>query len=109
GEAAQACWQHMDGRGQVQFIGAVPHARLLDEMAQSQVLLHPALEESFGVVLAEAMAMGLSVVAGAHSGAVPWVQGDAGSLVNVRQPAQIAAALLRLLSDPVRAELLRAR
>lgn len=65
------------------------------------LLLHPALEESFGVVVAEAMALGLGVVAGAASGAVPWVVGPvdaksgcaAGVLTDVRDASSIASAL----------------
>jgi glycosyltransferase involved in cell wall biosynthesis len=109
GEAAQAFWLRQGNRGRVHFHGAVPHEALLAAMSRSQALLHPALEESFGVVLAEAMALGVPVVAGANSGAVPWVLGDAGWLVDVRQPAQIAAALLRVLGDPVRAEAMATR
>jgi hypothetical protein len=39
-------------------------------------------------------------VAGAHSGAVPWVVADAGVLVDVRDPSAMAAAALQLLRDP---------
>jgi L-malate glycosyltransferase len=66
------------------------------------VLLHPALEESFGAVVAEAMAVGLPVVAGVRSGAVPWVAGDAGQLVDVADPDAIAGALLGLFESPQR-------
>ena len=86
--------------GRFFFHGPCPHARLLEQVAQMDVLLHPALEESFGVVLAEAMGMGLNVVAGRHSGAVPWVlgprPGDArapGILVDVRSVPAIVDGL----------------
>lgn len=86
--------------GRFVFHGPCPHARLLEQVAQMDVLLHPALEESFGVVLAEAMGMGLNVVAGRHSGAVPWVlgprPGDArapGILVDVRSVPAIVDGL----------------
>lgn len=86
--------------GGVHFHGRLPHGQLLQHMARADVLLHTALEESFGVVLAEAMALGLPVVAGSHSGGVPWVLGaDAsghsacGSLVDVRLADNIHDAL----------------
>ena len=85
------------------FHGRLPHRQLAAALAAADALLHPALEESFGVVLAEAMALGLPVLAGRHSGAVPWVLGaDAagrcatGLLVDVSSVLDIAVALPRL-------------
>jgi glycosyltransferase involved in cell wall biosynthesis len=99
GQRAERWWRASGLRGRVRFVGAVPHAAVLDWMTRSEVLLHPALEESFGVVVAEAMAVGLPVVAGLHSGAVPWLVGTHGCLVDVRRAQDIAAALARCLAD----------
>jgi len=102
GQAAER-WAtaHSIGGG-VTWHGFVPHRSLIEALAGHDVLLHPALEESFGVVLAEAMALGLPLVAGARSGAVPWVAGPAQWLVDVRSPQAIRDALAEALSDPVR-------
>jgi glycosyltransferase involved in cell wall biosynthesis len=81
------------------FRGRVDHSLLMRDLPNFDLLLHPALEESFGAGIAEAMALGLPVVAGAHSGAVPWVVGSAGVLVDVRDPTAISAAVLRLLGN----------
>ena len=51
------------------------------------------------MVLVEALALGLPVVAGAHSGAVPWVVQAPESLCDVRDSADIARALARV-SEP---------
>jgi len=99
GEAAARWWAAQGLAGRVQFVGALPYTQVLDWMACCDLLLHPSLEESFGAVVAEAMAVGLPVVAGRDSGAVPWVVGDDGVLVDVRSPAAIAAALDTLLGD----------
>lgn len=99
GEAAQHWWRQSGLAGNPKFLGAVPHDQVLGAFAQSEVLLHTSLEESFGAVLAEAMAAGIPVVAGAASGAVPWVVGTAGRLVDVTQPEAIATALQELLLD----------
>jgi glycosyltransferase involved in cell wall biosynthesis len=100
GESAQRWAQAQGVEAGVHFRGRLPHRELLDELAQADVMLHPSLEESFGVVLAEAMGLGLPVVAGRASGAVPSVlgadtQGRAacGLLTDVSSPAAIAAAL----------------
>ena len=86
----------------VRFVGRVPHADVLARVDAADVLVHPALEESFGMVLVEAMARGTPVVGGARSGAVPWVldRGRAGRLVDVRRPEAVAAATAGLLSSP---------
>lgn len=99
GERA-AAWvaRHLSPAG-MHFHGMLAHSELMARLARLDLLLHPALEESFGVVLAEAMALGLPVVAGAHSGAVPWVVGDAQWLVDVRSPDAIAAALNEAFTD----------
>ncbi len=109
GQQASRWWARKGGSGQVRFVGAVSHEQVLDWMADSDVLLHPALEESFGAVVAEAMALGVPVVAGAASGAVPWIVGDNGLLVDVGSPQSIATALHALLSDEARRQQLGAR
>jgi glycosyltransferase involved in cell wall biosynthesis len=75
GERAQQ-WCQKQGltKGMV-FHGAIPHKKLIKQLNDLDLLLHPALEESFCVVIAEAMALGLPIVAGKHTGAVPWVVG----------------------------------
>jgi len=97
GEAAAFCDQQ--GISHVIFLGPTPHAAVLERIAASTLVLHASLEESFGMVLAEAMAYGVPVVAGQASGAVPWVVADGGLLVDVTSAAAIAEAVHRLLSD----------
>ncbi len=103
GQMAQRWWQEnrlgQGQRGRVFFHGEVAHDAMLAALAHSDLLLHPALEESFGAVPAEAMAMGVPVVAGLRSGAVPWVVGDGGLLVDVTRPGEMAAAMGRLADD----------
>lgn len=98
GEAAQAWWGARGGN--LRFVGAWPHDAVLALMAECDVLLHPSLEESFGVVVAEALAIGLPVVAGRSSGAVPWVAGGAATLVDVNDEQALATALAACLTQP---------
>ncbi|MGI4886577.1 MAG: glycosyltransferase family 4 protein [Janthinobacterium lividum] len=96
-EAEEFCRQH-DVQNVV-FLGPTPHEEVLKKIAASTLVLHTSLEESFGMVLVEAMAYGVPVVAGRASGAVPWVVEDGGLLVDVTSVGAIAEAVNRLLSD----------
>ena len=106
-------WAQQNGlTAGVEFAGLAPNESLLQRLAQeADVLLHPALEESFCMAVAEAMALGLPVVGGKHSGAVPALleYGRAGELVDVRSPREIADSLALLAADPARRERLGAR
>ncbi len=78
----------------IQFLGRQPHRRVVDLLATDiDVLVHPSLEESFGMTLIEAGALGVPVIAGRDSGAVPWVLGAHGLLVDVRSADAIARAM----------------
>lgn len=90
----------------IHFCGRVPHRDLIRQLATMDCLLHPSLEESFGVVIAEAMALGLPVIGGKTSGAVPWVIGEddsmgtsSGILINVRDTGEITKALHKLFDE----------
>jgi len=89
----------------IQFHGPVSHAALMNELDGMDLLLHPSLEESFGMVLVEAMALGIPVVAGAHSGAVPWVVQDERCLCDARDAYAIAQTAHALLVPTTYAEL----
>ena len=99
-------WCKANGLGKgLNFHGSVPHKQLLASMEKHDLLLHTSIEESFGMVIAEAMAMGLPVVAGNKSGAVPWVVGKNGALCDVSDPEAIAAAMRATLAPARYAEL----
>lgn len=80
------------------FCGHQTYDTVCQAMANSGILVHPSLEESFGMTLVEAMSYGAVVVAGEKSGAVPWVlnEGKAGALTDVTSPQAIAQTVLRL-------------
>jgi len=95
GESAQQWCQDQGLSGGMVFHGSIPHTKLIEHLDGLDLLLHPSLEESFGVVIAEAMALGLPIVAGRHSGAVPWVVGI-DDLTSKR-----CCAVLTNVSDPI--------
>ncbi|MFC9247429.1 glycosyltransferase family 4 protein [Streptomyces sp. NPDC057136] len=85
----------------VEFAGPLAHHTLLRRIAaEAHALVHPSRVESFSMITAEAMGMGLPVIVGERSGAVPWVAGDGGLAVDVNSPAALAGAMSRLARDP---------
>ncbi|MGY6648827.1 glycosyltransferase family 4 protein [Wenyingzhuangia sp. IMCC45574] len=85
----------------IHFLGFQKHEYLLERLKEFDLMLHTALEESFGNNLIEAMAKGMPVVAGKTAGAVPWVldKGRAGVLVNITNPTLIAKAIDELIDN----------
>ena len=90
----------------VKFIGHLTHDKLLQRVANAKLLLHPSVEESFGMALLESMVVGTPVVAGQDSGFVPYLldHGRTGLLCDVHSPEDIARKAIELLSDKTLAE-----
>jgi len=87
----------------VLFFGFIPHAELPGYYHRAALLALPSRRESFGLVLAEAMAAGIPVVS-TRVGAVPEVvvDGETGTLIPPDDPAACASAINALLDDPAR-------
>jgi glycosyltransferase involved in cell wall biosynthesis len=87
-------------RGQVKFLGFVEHHEMPRHYQQADLFVLPSRRESFGLVLAEAMACGLPVVA-TTAGAIPEVVEDGltGVLVPPGDPEALANAVRSLLSN----------
>lgn len=85
----------------VKFIGVTPYDDLIVKVAKAKVMIHPAVEESFGMVILEAMVAGTAVVAGKASGFVPDLlnHGKAGLLCDVTSDTEIASAIGSLIGD----------
>jgi glycosyltransferase involved in cell wall biosynthesis len=84
------------------FMGKLPHERLISFLFDRiDILIHPALEESFGMAPLEAMALGIPVIGHKFAGGVPYVldHGNAGVLVNTRISHEIAEAAIKLISS----------
>jgi glycosyltransferase involved in cell wall biosynthesis len=85
----------------ITFVGWLPHDQVLDDLATFDILVHPSLEESGCMSIAEAQLAGVAVIGGAHSGGVPWSldYNRAGRLVDVRKTADLAGAMTELALD----------
>jgi glycosyltransferase involved in cell wall biosynthesis len=83
----------------ITYHGSVSNSELLKELKSAHLLLHTSLEESFGVVLIEAMSLGIPAIGGVNSGAVPWVIGIDQLLVDVRKPDDILIKIQELITS----------
>jgi glycosyltransferase involved in cell wall biosynthesis len=90
----------------VRFVGTVPNEALPALYRQATVFVFPSFAEGFGFPPLEAMACGVPVVCGRFD-SLPEVVGEAAHLVDVRDPAEIAAAITRIVGDPAYAAALR--
>jgi glycosyltransferase involved in cell wall biosynthesis len=91
--------------GRVHWHGEVDADRLQAHYAAADLLVLPSLHEGYGMVVAEAVAAGLPVLA-TRAGALPdTLPADAGLLVPPGDAAALQAALERAITDPA----LRAR
>ncbi len=85
----------------VDFLGHINHTEVLSILETAHLLIHPSLEESFGMTLLEAMAKKTPVMGGDKSGAVPWVldYGKAGVLTDVKSPRRLADSAISILTN----------
>src|SRR5262245_53702059 len=87
---------------QVFFVPPQPHHILSSYYRAADVVIVPSRSESFGLVALEAAACGIPVVASAVGGLQSLVdEGRTGFLVPRRDPALFAAAIGRILDDPL--------
>ncbi len=102
-DGSAATWARSNGliSDDIEFIGPLGYGAAMKVLSQATVMIHPSIEESFGNTLVEAMCLGVPVIAGEKSGAVPWVLnfGDAGLLVDINNAESIARSATAILND----------
>lgn len=90
----------------VRFLGRVNDLELAILYSLADIFVFPSFFEGFGVPPLEAMACGAPVIT-SNTSSLPEVVGDAALTVNPHEPAEIAAAITRLISDEQLRESLR--
>jgi spore coat protein SA len=84
----------------VHFAGAVSHDHILDYYENATILINPSFSESFGMSLAEAMAMEVPAIGANIGGMVNVVKPEeTGLLVESGNVSDLAKAIMHLLSD----------
>lgn len=79
--------------GHVSFVGQLPRDEVRSRMRSADLLVHPSLIETFGVVLIEAMACGVPVIA-TDCGGPSWIiRPETGRLVPARDPEALTDAM----------------
>jgi glycosyltransferase involved in cell wall biosynthesis len=96
----------LDVASNVRFLNWVPNEELEGLYRASSCFVFPSLYEGFGLPVLEAMTRGVPVAC-SNRGALAEVADDAALLFDPEQPHSIAAALDRLLADPVERARLR--
>ncbi|KZC94865.1 MULTISPECIES: glycosyltransferase [Clavibacter] len=81
-EALEGRAEELGLGSRITFAGYVPVADLPEQFARHDVLVHPALQEVWGLTVNEALAAGLTVVVGEHAGVTPSVRDMAGVIVS---------------------------
>lgn len=85
----------------VTTVGTVPQAELPKYYAQADVFCLLSLDEGFGMVLLQAGAMGMPIIASSATGAVDVYQhGQSALIVKPSSPETVAKHFLSLLNDP---------
>lgn len=92
----------------VEWRGYVDGPGLVRAYREAAVFALPSRYEGFGLPVIEAMACGTPVVCG-NGSSLPEVAGDAAALVPPDDEGEIAAAVVRVLTDPAHAAALRER
>jgi len=85
--------QAVEGRARVRLVGRVPHERVADWVAASDVVCQPSLIEPFGQAVLEALASERPVVATRIGGPAELVTPETGALVDPGDVESIAAGM----------------
>lgn len=99
-KVSEACAPLNEALKRHRWIRSLPHAEVLREMGHHDVFVFPSLFEGFGLVILEAMAQGVPVIATPHTAAPDLIQdGIDGYIVPIRSAEAIAEKLDLLASD----------
>jgi len=84
----------------ITLTGNLPHSQVLNEIKKSEIFVCPSLAEGLGNVFIESQACGVPPI-GTNVGGIPDIitNGENGLMINSKSSEEIAAAIVKLLSD----------
>lgn len=82
----------------IRFLTNLSHSEMPKIFREADVFVHAATREPFGIVLLEAMASGLPVLAHRFE-VTEWIVGEGGIILDMTAPGVLAAAIDRLSTD----------
>lgn len=85
--------QELGLNGEIRFSGGKDHSQTLEEMKLASMVVIPSLQEPFGLVALEAMALGKPIVASRVGGLPEVLEGADALLVQAGDPVELAAAI----------------
>lgn len=84
----------------VRWVPTLSHGDVASQMRRSDMFVLPSIEDSYGLVVLEAMSCGLPVIVSDHAGAVELIQhGENGLVVAAASSAALTSAIELLASD----------
>jgi glycosyltransferase involved in cell wall biosynthesis len=97
---APGCRPLLDALERHSWIETLPHAQILEQMRQHDVLLLPSIFEGYALVISEALSQGLPVLTTPNSGASQTIRdGVEGFIFPIRDSQAIAECLLQLVTN----------
>ena len=88
----------MNLNDRVHLLGRLSREEIQSEMAAAHCFVLPSRYEAFGIVLIEAMATGLPVIAARSGGPEHIITGECGLLVDAENPCQLADAMEQMMN-----------
>jgi len=84
-----------------EYLGPISRDRLPNYYSEASVLVLPSIQDGFGMVMTQAMACGLPVIATTNTGVTEiFSNGDAGYHIPIRDPGAIRHAIITLRDNP---------
>jgi glycosyltransferase involved in cell wall biosynthesis len=92
--------EHFLKNRRVNWLGAVPHITLMEQMRQAHAFVFPSIVEGFGMVITEALAAGLPVITTPNTcGPDILTEGQDGYIIPIRDPEALADRITRLAEN----------
>lgn len=98
--SAYKIWEERGWLKNVRFLCDIPHNDIFQYIDQCTMLVHPALEESFGNIIIEGLMRKTPVIGGEQSGAVPYLlgYGERGYICDITSCIEIEKCILEVYS-----------